>query len=53
MKKISKHRNTLRTYNKETINNASYSIYKNKIKFKNWTSIQRGINLIRKLDEKK
>ena len=52
MKKITKHKNLLKTYNKEAIYNASYSIYKNKIKFNNWTSIQRGISLIKKLDEK-
>ena len=31
MKKITKHKHLIKTYNKEAIYNASYSIYKNKI----------------------
>ena len=32
---------------KNTINNATYSIYINRIFFKKWTTFQKAINLIR------
>ena len=32
---------------KHTINNATYSIYINRIFFKKWTTFQKAINLIR------
>jgi dTDP-D-glucose 4,6-dehydratase len=52
MKTITKKINLLKSLNKKTRHNAAYSIYINKIKFKNWTSPQRAINLIRNLNEK-
>jgi nucleoside-diphosphate-sugar epimerase len=52
MKKISKNIKLLKSLKKEVRHNATYSIYTKKIKFKNWTSPQRGINLIRGLNEK-
>lgn len=47
MKKICSNENLLLSDNKHTINNATVSIYKRKLKFKDWTSPQRGINLIK------
>ena len=47
MKKICSNKNLLMSDNKEAVNNAAVSIYKSKLKFYNWTSPQRGINLIK------
>ena len=52
MKKISKNKKLLVSKYEKTKHNASRSMYLNNIKFKNWTSPQRGINLIKKLYEK-
>ena len=48
MKKISSNENLLVSENEDVINNATVSIYKRKLKFNDWTSPQRGINLIKK-----
>ena len=48
MKKICSNKNLLVSGDKEAINNATVSIYKRRLKFYNWTSPQRGINLIKK-----
>ena len=47
MKKICSNEKLLLSDNKEVINNATVSIYKRKLKFNDWTSPQRGINLIK------
>ena len=47
MKKICSNKDLLLSENKHTINNATVSIYKRKLKFNDWTSPQRGINLIK------
>ena len=47
MKKICSNKNLLVSGNKDPINNATVSIYKSRLKFFNWTSPQRGINLIK------
>ena len=47
MKKICSNKNLLVSGNKDPINNATVSIYKSRLKFYNWTSPQRGINLIK------
>jgi nucleoside-diphosphate-sugar epimerase len=47
MKKICSNKNLLVSGNKNPINNATVSIYKSRLKFYNWTSPQRGINLIK------
>ena len=52
MKKINPNQKFIELDHKGIKNNATISIYKNKLAFNNWTSPQRGINLIKKLDEK-
>ena len=47
MKKICSNENLLVSNNANTNNNATVSIYKRKLKFNDWTSPQRGINLIK------
>ena len=47
MKKICSNENLLVSDNTNTNNNATVSIYKRKLKFNDWTSPQRGINLIK------
>lgn len=47
MKKICSNENLLVSNNTNTNNNATVSIYKRKLKFNDWTSPQRGINLIK------
>ena len=47
MKKICSNKNLLVSSDKDAINNATVSIYKSRLKFNNWTSPQRGINLIK------
>ena len=47
MKKICSNKNLLVSDNKDAINNATVSIYKSRLKFYNWTTPQRGINLIK------
>ena len=50
---IAKDKNMLKSKNLQTIHNASYSIYLKKIKFKNWTSPHKVINLIKKKNYEK
>ena len=47
MKKISKNKKLINSLEKNINNNASYSIYINKILFKKWTTFQRAFNLIK------
>tara|TARA_B100000579_G_scaffold256071_1_gene210779 strand:+ start:724 stop:1647 length:924 start_codon:yes stop_codon:yes gene_type:complete len=47
MKKICSNKKLLVSENKLTINNAAVSIYNRRLKFNDWTSPQRGINLIK------
>ena len=47
MKKICSNEKLLFSHNKLSINNASVSIYRKKLKFNDWTSPKRGINLIK------
>jgi len=47
MKKICSNENLLVSNNKNANNNATVSIYRRKLKFNDWTSPQRGINLIK------
>ena len=48
MKKITKDKSLFQSEYKEAKHNATSSIYMKKINFNNWTSPQRGINLIKK-----
>ncbi len=52
MKIINSNEKLLESKNKDTVNNASVSIFKKKLIFNDWTSPKRGINLIKKLNEK-
>lgn len=53
MREITKNKKLLKSKNIKAIHNASYSIYLDKIKFKNWTSPKKAIRLIKRVNDEK